>query len=280
MVKLGYIDYLNCLPVHFGLEQGLAPAELAVHRGVPTQVNDWFGKGEIDVTAASSIVYAQNPAKGIILPGACVASDGPVGSILLFSKGSPAALDGKRVALPDSSATSVAMLRILLRYYYRVNVEYLTVAPSLGDMLDVADAALLIGDDALIAAETSQPLDRCDLGDAWKQFTGQAFVYALWLVRTEFARKNQAEADLFAQAIVHSREYSFHHLDQLLEEAARRRPLPRPTLRWYFSLLQHRFGPRERRGLVTFYDWCVKCGLLAETPSLVVWGENHEETID
>ena len=152
MLRFGYIDYLNCLPVHFGLEQGHGPQGMVIRRGVPTQVNAWFAGGEIDVTAASSIVYAQDPVKGIIIPGACVASDGPVGSIILFGKVPPWKLAGRRVAVSSSSATSVALLRILLKHHYRVQAELVTRPPSLADMLAQADACLLIGDDALTAA--------------------------------------------------------------------------------------------------------------------------------
>ncbi len=267
MLRFGYIDYLNCLPVHLGLENNATPLELTFRRGVPTRVNAWFCNGEIDATAASSVVYARNPEKGIILPGACVAGDGPIGSILLFAKSPPWKLAGKRVAVSNSSATSVALLRILLEHHYRVRAELITLPPSLDDMLVGNDAALLIGDDALTAAAGSN-LERVDLGEAWKEFTGEAFVYALWLLRRDFAAAHPRRAAAFARAVGEAREYSLLHREELLAEAARRSSLPKDTLEWYFSLLRHEFGPRERRGLSLFYRW------LGLTPPLDVWEEN------
>jgi predicted solute-binding protein len=56
------------------------------------------------------------------------------------------------------------------------------MAPELGDMLAVADAALLIGDPAL-DHETDAP--SLDLGEEWTRLTGLPFVYAFWAGRPD-----------------------------------------------------------------------------------------------
>jgi predicted solute-binding protein len=54
------------------------------------------------------------------------------------------------------------------------------MAPSLVDMLAVADAALLIGDPAL---DLEDRAPRLDLGEEWLRVTGRPFVFAFWAGR-------------------------------------------------------------------------------------------------
>ena len=53
----------------------------------------------------------------------------------------------------------------------------------------MADAALLIGDNALFLDSDSQPgghsLEKIDLGEAWTRMTGLPFVYAFWAGRPD-----------------------------------------------------------------------------------------------
>jgi len=55
----------------------------------------------------------------------------------------------KRVALDDSSRTSVALIKILFREFLGFEPEWVTSPPDLKSMLTHADAALIIGDPAM-----------------------------------------------------------------------------------------------------------------------------------
>jgi chorismate dehydratase len=83
----------------------------------------------------------------------------------------------RRVALDTSSRTSVALLKTLLRERLGRDPEYLEMAPSVPEMLEAADAALVIGDRAL---DYVGDVPRLDLGAEWQRQTGLPFVYAFW----------------------------------------------------------------------------------------------------
>src|SRR6185503_15999342 len=91
----------------------------------------------------------------------------------------------RRVALDASSRTSAALLRILLHERLGRDPEYVVMAPSLTEMLDAADAALLIGDRALYS---EGPETRLDLGQEWSERTGLPFVWAFWAGRNDAVR--------------------------------------------------------------------------------------------
>lgn len=275
-VRLGYIDYLNCLPVYYGLERGTVPLDVEVHRGTPTQLNRMFLQGELDITPISSIEYGRNFRECVILPGLSVSADGRVGSILLFSRRPVTGLDGATVSLTGSSATSVVLLKILIQRYYGLRVTYFTSLPDLDRMLDQADAALLIGDDALLGAQARPDLSITDLGHAWKEFTGQTMVYALWVMHRDFAEKHPDAVARVAGLLQASQDWGFQNRAGLVAEALRRRNLPRSVVEDYFDLIRHRLDAPERQGLAEYYRQAHLIGELPEIPEIRIFGETGE----
>lgn len=272
-IRLGYIDYLNCLPVYFGLERGAVELEVTVQKGVPSTLNRAFLEGRLDVTPMSSIEYARNAASCIIMPGLSISADGRVASILLFHKRPLAELDGRQVALTTSSATSVVLTRIILEEGYGVRPRYAAAPPDLEAMLAEHDAALLIGDDALLAALNRPEIPCLDLGAAWKALTGHPMVYALWVARRELAEASPAALHHVARLLGASQEYAWDHRPAMVAEAMARRGLPRAVADEYFDLIRHEFGPRYRRGLAAFLERACRLGELREVPHLNVWGD-------
>ncbi|MDA8097937.1 MAG: menaquinone biosynthesis protein [Clostridia bacterium] len=275
-VRLGQVDYLNCLPVYHPLETGLLPPQIRLIRGVPTFLNDLFLRGELDVTPISSIEYARNPGRCLILPDLSVSSDGRVGSIFLFSKVPVTDLEGCRICLTGASATSVALLKILLKHYYQVDVVYETGMSGLEEMLLHNDAALLIGDQALITYHglgRGKGLYVTDLGEAWKEFTGERMVYALWAVQRDFAEHKPVATGELYQLLQTARRLGAQRVGEVLESGHLRTGLPTPVLREYFDLIRHDLDEEYQRGLLRFCDYAFKTGLLEERVRLNIWSD-------
>jgi chorismate dehydratase len=275
-VRLGQVDYLNCLPVYHPLETGLLPPQIRLIRGVPTFLNDLFLRGELDVTPISSIEYARNPGRCLILPDLSVSSDGRVGSIFLFSKVPVTDLEGCRICLTGASATSVALLKILLKHYYQVDVVYETGMSGLEEMLLHNDAALLIGDQALITYHglgRGSGLYVTDLGEAWKEFTGERMVYALWVVQRDFAEHKPVATGELYQLLQTARRLGAQRAGEVLESGHLRTGLPTPVLREYFDLIRHDLDEEYQRGLLRFCDYAFKTGLLEERVRLNIWSD-------
>jgi len=279
-IRLGQVDYLNCLPIYYPIERGWVPIDATLTRGVPASLNRLFLEGRLDITPISSIEYARHPEKCVILPGLSIASDGRVGSIFLFSKLPVTELDGRRVALPDTSATSVVLLKVLFQHYYHVEATYETMPDDLDRMLAVSDAALLIGDNAIRASvrvrEAGEPLEVIDLGQVWKDFTGDPMVFALWVIRRDFASHDPESTRAAAEALLAAKRAGAAATETLIDVAHRRTGLPRAVVEDYFRIIRHEFDGDYRRGLLTYYDYAYKSGLIEERVRLNVWGEGHE----
>ncbi len=277
-IRLGQVDYLNCYPVYYAIEHNHVPVTAKMFKGYPTKLNEMFLGDKLDITPISSIEYARNSDKAIILPNVSISADGDVQSILLFSKVPVTELDGLRVCLTRSSATSVVLLKILFEHYYQIKVQYTVQKPSLPQMLKNHDAALLIGDDALLAGNgdvtyDGKPLYVIDLGRAWRDFTGYKMIYALWVISSKFVEEHSEQIHAISEAFVAAKNFSFGHVSLLVDKAEKKTGLPRPVLESYFQTIQYEFGEEEQKALLTYYDYAYKSGLIKERVKLNIWGE-------
>jgi len=276
-IRFGQVDYLNTLPVYHALEDGILPFNGELIKGPPTMLNKMLLEGQLDISSMSSVEYARNMDKCLILPDLSVSADGPVQSILLFSKVPVTELEGKTVCLTSSSATSVALVKVLFDHYYHAEANFVTVQPNLEEMMNRGDGALLIGDDAMRAhlkvQQENLPYQVTDLGDVWKQFTGERMVYALWIIRRDFAREHPGEVEAICGTLQEAKTYAAANIPGLLEKSRRRTGLPRHVLEEYFKTINNEFTGEHRRALLTFYDYCYKSGLIEERVRLSVWGE-------
>ncbi|MDA8234040.1 MAG: menaquinone biosynthesis protein [Clostridia bacterium] len=281
-LRLGQVDYLNCLPIYEALEEGEIQLDAKLTKGAPAQLNQLFLAGKLDITPISSIEFARHAEDCYIIPNVSIAANGRVDSILLFSKVPVTELEDKTISLTQSSATSVVLLKVLLENYYQLNsINYVTQPPDLSAMLAKADAALLIGDDAMAARaalpENQQDLYITDLGEVWKEFTGEAMVYALWVISKKYADKNPEKVDEVVKAFLEAKEWAANNQEKVVDKAVQRNPiLSRELIAEYFTIIRYQLDEDYRRALLTYYDFAYKSGYIKERVKLQVWGEIDE----
>ncbi|HLL82887.1 MAG TPA: menaquinone biosynthesis protein, partial [Longimicrobium sp.] len=182
-LRLGHITYSNCFPVHAGILNGGLGAGLSVVEGVPSELNGMLDRGEIDVAPSSSIEFARHADAYGIMPELVIGSRGPVRSILFLSRVEPESLGGRTVAMPTASATSVVLLKVLLRTRWGVEPRFTWFDQAREDPYAAgADAALFIGDVALRPGLFPALPFRFDLGEVWWEQTGLPFAFAVWQV--------------------------------------------------------------------------------------------------
>lgn len=269
MIKLGHIIYSNCFPVHAGILTGKVNSPLKVVEGIPSELNRYLVEGKVDVSPSSSIEYAVNPGKYVILPGLSITSRTKVMSIILESRVPLAELDGNTVALTTASATSVVLLRILLELHQGVNPDFMQYEQGVEDPYEHADAVLTIGDLAIKRARASRLPHVYDLGELWYQHTGLPFVFALWQVNY----KKTLEQDLarLYDALEESKRYGLAHLQELADGQAAKFDLPADLLVQYWKCFSYDFGTEEQKGLLTFYRFAAELGVIDSVPELHFW---------
>jgi chorismate dehydratase len=257
-VRLGVIDYLNVAPVYDGLRRNtalLCGVELVA--GVPSAMNAALLVGEIDLSNVSSVAYGQHADEWLLVPGLSVAAQEQVESVLLFSWYADwRALDGGSIALSSDSATSVALVKLLAEERFGVRPRYVTAAPDLDAMLAEHDAALLIGDVALVEGQKRREIAGrgkpylFDLATEWRAWTGSPFVFAVWAARADRAREISASGII--EALRESKRRGLNDLERIASEAAERLDLPEDVCLRYLRLLDYDLGERDLEGLRRF----------------------------
>jgi chorismate dehydratase len=272
--RLGHIQFINCLPLYYGLVKNDVLLDVDLVKANPADLAVDLVAGKLDIAPIPAIEYARHADDLVLLPDIAISSDGEVQSILLLSTKPADELGGSTVALTNSSRTSQVLARILLAKRWGVDATYVEMPPDLPAMLREADAALLIGDDALRAYwDKPEGLLEYDLGTVWTEWTGLPMVYAVWAARREFVEQQPEAAQAVVDALGRSLTYCRAHLDDISEYAARWEPFSAEHFRSYFDALQFRFDPRYREGLTRYLQEAHAIGQLDRVPHLDIFGE-------
>ena len=264
-MKLGRIPWINCYPVYAAIDRGLVgvPAELV--SGTAAELNDLLAAGELQVSVVSAVEYARNAAYYHLLPDLAITSDGPVHSVALFSRRPVAELDRRTILTTASSRTSVLLLDLLCRHRWGVRPHFASasaeaaVRGSLGGLPH--EAVLVIGDAALLLRAQGRYPVRVDLGEAWKEWTGLPFVFAVWAARRD---AGDALVQEVHRGLLDSRAWGLAHLDELALEAHQRTGVAEQACREYLGDLDYALSYRHLAGLTDFFRRLAQEGLVPD----------------
>ncbi|MFC5650812.1 menaquinone biosynthesis protein [Paenibacillus solisilvae] len=261
-ITIGRIDYANVWPIFHYAEQWLPQDRFVIDRRVPSELNKALHKGEVDITSMSSYAYAEHADDYIILPNLSVSAKARVNSILLITRKPIETVLNGTIALTSTSATSVNLLRIIMSLYYQASPSYITMEPSLDSMLEQADAALLIGDNAIHASWESEGYTVIDLGELWKNWTGYGMTFALVAVRKTTAAAEPEAVAAVLHALTESKRFSLADLTPLINKACEQLGGESSYWRRYFQELNYDFGEEEQAGLELYFKYAKQLGLL------------------
>jgi chorismate dehydratase len=146
----------------------------------------------------------------------------------------------RTIAADTASRSSLAYAQILFRKFLATDPEFLPAPADPIAMLAHADAALLIGDPALLALEAHAQIEAAagpclwlDLAHEWRTRTNLPWVAAVWAVRPE-SLTHIAPAQLIDD-LQQSRDHGLAHIDALVDEWTPRIALPPATIRTYLT---------------------------------------------
>jgi chorismate dehydratase len=277
-LRVSTIAFLNPAPLLYNFEHEPAATRLRQHYEVhytsPSMCADELKTGSADLGLIP--IAALTPELAVV-PGCTIASLHEVRSILLLVK-NPQRLPQVQalasitsVAADNASRSSVAYTRILLEHFHPAHPTYITQVADPTQMLRTADAALLIGDPALLAREhrseieaaIGDPLLWIDIAQLWRTMTGLPWVAAVWAVRPSALfdaglSRGQLIADLVA-----SRDAGLQHIEDLVAEWTPRLAISPQTIRTYLTEnIHYRLDPDCLRAIQTFRTLAAGIGAL------------------
>jgi len=266
VITLGRIPYINCYPVYGAVDRGVVELDAELVTGVPSDLNSRMAAGELDISVVSAVEYARDSGRYLLLPDLAISCDGPVQSVALYSKLPAAELTGRDVLVSRSSMTSVALLELLFENVWHAKPRFVPGDAELSDVGRFAGeehvARLVIGDAALLlnaGGDASVPRyeHAYDLGDAWKRWTGQPFVFAVWVAQ----RTTPVKQALAVHAgLIAARDWGLANLPILAAQAADATGVPTKRCLDYLSGLDYGLSYPHLAGLTEFFRRLVDKG--------------------
>ena len=270
-LRVAAIDFLNPAPLMWDFEHPPRSVELAGRYTLtymqPAQCAISLLEGTADLGLIP--VAALTPDLAIV-PGSAIASLDCVRSIQLIVKGTLPLDQVKTIAADIASRSSLAYVQVLFKKFIGTSPEFIPAPADAVAMLHIADAALLIGDPALLALESRDstehltgPCQWLDVAHEWKLRTGLPWIAAVWAARPDaIANASEVIADLDR-----SRTNGLAHIEDLVAEWVPRIALPPATIRAYLTHnIHYLLDPACLDALHLFRRYAAEIGVLPPLP--------------
>jgi chorismate dehydratase len=242
-LRVAAINFLNPAPLMWDFEHPPLAAELAqrysLHYTQPSLCADELLAARADL---GLIPIASLTPELAIVPGCTIASLNEVRSIQLIVKKTHTLTTVRTIAADTASRSSLAYAEILFRKFLHTRPTFLPAAADPIAMLQHADAAILIGDPALLALEsrdhveaTIGPCQWHDLAHEWHTRTDLPWVAAVWAVRPEALALPNLTPTQLTEDLEASRNHGLLNIERLVEQWTPRIGLPPATIRHYLS---------------------------------------------
>ena len=237
--RVSVVSYLNTVPLVWGMTHGEQRGLFDLSFAIPAECADRLESGLADIGIVPAVEL--NRQKLEIIRGAGIACHGPVRSILLISKVPFSRI--RKLATDSTSRTSVMLSRVILARKYGVEPGVESLKPHLSAMLENNDAALIIGDAALVLDPSELPFHVLDLGDEWVKMTGLPMVFAVWAARGGFPTQDP-------KPFLDSMRFGLAHIDDIARSEHAKIGVSQELARTYLeNNIVFELGEREYAGL-------------------------------
>lgn len=237
-IKVGAVSYLNTKPFLYGIRNHIVTNEIELIEDYPAKVAQMLINDQIDVGLVP-VATIPRLKEWHIITNYCIGASGDVASVCIFSEVPMEQIEC--VFLDYQSRTSVNLAKILLREYWKKDVELIDASgEDFREKIKGTTAGVVIGDRALEQRSKSKYI--YDLAGAWLQHTGLPFVFAAWISNKKLSDEfiylfNEANKLGVENAKYVARYINYNHYD--LKE-------------YYTKNIDYNLTEEKRKGLETF----------------------------
>lgn len=176
-----------------------------------------------------------------IVTNYCIGAEQAVASVCIFSEVELGKVE--RIMMDYQSRTSVNLCKILLKHYWKKDVEIIDGGKDYLNNINGTTAGVVIGDRAL--EQLSIKPFVYDLAEAWIAFTGLPFVFAAWVA-------NKRLPDDFLDGFNMANAYGLKHLDEVVAE----NPFePYNLMQYYTQNISYPLDEQKLKGMNLFLSY-------------------------
>jgi chorismate dehydratase len=238
-IKVGIVNYLNTIPLLYGINHSPLKDFVELIHDYPSNIASFLMKGQVDIGLVPVAILPRLKEYHIYTEY-CIGCDGPVASVCLFSE--VPIEDVETILLDYQSHTSVSLLRILLRSYWKVTPSLVETTSDYRSSIREVTAGLVIGDRSFEQRKKSKFV--YDLGEAWKKYTGLPFVFATWTSTRHLDEK-------FVHAFDEANAMGVQSIQRIIETI----PYSLFDMKEYFTnFISYKLDDDKRKGLNHFLE--------------------------
>ncbi|HEX8517360.1 MAG TPA: menaquinone biosynthesis protein [Bacteroidia bacterium] len=183
-IKVSVVSYLNSKPFIYGLEHSGIKDLIDLQLDIPSVCAQKLIDGEVDLGLVPVAVIPKLQESHII-GDYCIGAVGKVASVMLYSDVPLSEIES--VLLDYHSRTSVTLVQVLAREYWKINPNWVKAGTGFEDKIEAGTAGVIIGDRTF--GLEGKYRYAFDLSEEWQKFTGLPFVFACWVANRELPRE-------------------------------------------------------------------------------------------
>ena len=260
LLRFGIHNFLNASPLLLPLKEQGMDMGFQIMTGSPAVLADRLKSNELDLAMIPSVEYFKSANSYRLVPGACIASRGEVGTVLFLTK--KPINEIRSIASDNRSRTSVVLLKIL--FSFRSDLSIHSFSPNLESMLVDHSAALIIGDLAFQLSNLDSSITVFDLSEEWFRQTGKTFVHAVIA-----ARKNISLSQLQKQFIQQVKVEGCGRVKEIVQDYKGLSSVGAEVLEDYLEKkIRYDLDEAATDGLVHFRNLCYQHGMIFKKHNL------------
>jgi chorismate dehydratase len=239
-IRVAAVSYLNTKPLLYGIRRHPVLESIDLVEDYPAKIaqmliDDQVDVGLIPVAATKRLPHWET------VTNFCIGCEGPVASVCIFSE--LPMEDIETVYLDYQSRTSVNLARVLLKEYWKKDVQFIDASgEDYREQIHGKTAGVVIGDRALQQRKRSPYI--YDLGEAWIDHTGLPFVFAAWIA-------NKPLPVEFVAAFNEANGLGLKQIDAVIAE----NPFPDYDLRqYYLNDISYELTAEKKKGMKLFLE--------------------------
>ena len=237
--RIGAVSYLNTLPFLLGIEQSDIKKRIELVKDYPAKIAQDLMEGTIDIGLVPVAIIPLLK-EAYLVSNYCIGAEGPVASVSIFSQVPMEEI--KTVYLDYQSRTSIQLAKILLKQYWKQEVEFVAASEGYIEKISGTTAGVIIGDRALAAIPNFTY--SFDLAAGWLAHTGLPFVFATWVANKPIPEEFMKQFDV-------ANGYGLAHLEEVIAGVPANET-GYDLHKYYTENISYQFSAEKKKGMELF----------------------------
>ncbi len=252
-IKISVVSYLNSKPFIYGLEHSEIITNIDLQLDIPSTCAQKLIDGKIDI---GLIPVAALPLlkEAYIISDYCIGARGKVSSVMLYSNVPLTQI--KTVFLDYQSKTSVALVKILTTYFWKINPEWIGAKENFENNIKENEGAVIIGDRTFELK--NKYAFAYDLAEEWQKFTKLPFVFACWVA-------NKKIDQIFINNFNTALKFGIDNREKLIEELKKSNNYKIDLKTYLNENISYEYDDKKKEAMNLFLDYISKLNSKKET---------------